>query len=137
MPDQEDSEMALAQFVCDELHWAVRETLRACDEEELTLPGGASAERCVPCTSRSTWQPRFAMRADGGLEGKARDLARDRGLVARTFEPLRQGENMSVTTSPTESMVRRPRLHGRVAFVTGGTRGIGLRMALADLLCFC
>ena len=32
---------------------------------------------------------------------------------------------MSVTTSPTESMVRRPRLHGRVAFVTGGTRGIG------------
>ncbi len=32
---------------------------------------------------------------------------------------------MSVTTSPTESMVRRPRLHGHVAFVTGGTRGIG------------
>ncbi len=32
---------------------------------------------------------------------------------------------MSVITSPTESMVRRPRLHGRVAFVTGGTRGIG------------
>src|ERR1700735_5490477 len=32
---------------------------------------------------------------------------------------------MSVTTSPTESMVRRPRLHGKVAFVTGGTRGIG------------
>jgi NAD(P)-dependent dehydrogenase (short-subunit alcohol dehydrogenase family) len=32
---------------------------------------------------------------------------------------------MSVTTDPTESMVRRPRLHGRVAFVTGGTRGIG------------
>ncbi|MGO9885715.1 MAG: SDR family NAD(P)-dependent oxidoreductase, partial [Solirubrobacteraceae bacterium] len=32
---------------------------------------------------------------------------------------------MSVTTSPIESTVRRPRLHGRVAFVTGGTRGIG------------
>ena len=32
---------------------------------------------------------------------------------------------MSVTTSPTETMVRRPRLHGHVAFVTGGTRGIG------------
>src|ERR1700688_1589093 len=31
---------------------------------------------------------------------------------------------MSVSTSPTESMVHRPRLHGRVAFVTGGTRGI-------------
>jgi NAD(P)-dependent dehydrogenase (short-subunit alcohol dehydrogenase family) len=32
---------------------------------------------------------------------------------------------MSVGTSSTESSVRRPRLHGRVAFVTGGTRGIG------------
>ncbi len=32
---------------------------------------------------------------------------------------------MSVITSPTETTVRRPRLHGRVAFVTGGTRGIG------------
>ncbi len=33
---------------------------------------------------------------------------------------------MPVTTTTTpETMVRRPRLHGRVAFVTGGTRGIG------------
>ena len=39
VPDEEDSEMGLAEFVCDELHWAVRETLRACDEEELTLLG--------------------------------------------------------------------------------------------------
>jgi len=30
-----------------------------------------------------------------------------------------------ITTSPVESTVRRARLHGRVAFVTGGTRGIG------------
>ncbi|MGZ6621737.1 MAG: alpha/beta fold hydrolase [Solirubrobacteraceae bacterium] len=39
VPDQEDSEMGLAEFVCDELHWAVRETLRAAGEEELTLLG--------------------------------------------------------------------------------------------------
>jgi NAD(P)-dependent dehydrogenase (short-subunit alcohol dehydrogenase family) len=32
---------------------------------------------------------------------------------------------MSTTSEPTESDVRRPRLHGKVAFVTGGTRGIG------------
>jgi NAD(P)-dependent dehydrogenase (short-subunit alcohol dehydrogenase family) len=32
---------------------------------------------------------------------------------------------MSVSTSRTESTVTRPRLQGRVAFVTGGTRGIG------------
>ena len=28
-PDEEDADMGLAEFVCDELHWAVRETLRA------------------------------------------------------------------------------------------------------------
>jgi NAD(P)-dependent dehydrogenase (short-subunit alcohol dehydrogenase family) len=32
---------------------------------------------------------------------------------------------MATSTAPTETQVRRPRLHGRVAFVTGGTRGIG------------
>lgn len=39
VPDDEDAEMGLSEFVCDELHWAVRETLRAADEEELTLLG--------------------------------------------------------------------------------------------------
>jgi NAD(P)-dependent dehydrogenase (short-subunit alcohol dehydrogenase family) len=32
---------------------------------------------------------------------------------------------MSTVTSPSQSVPQRPRLHGRVAFVTGGTRGIG------------
>jgi len=32
---------------------------------------------------------------------------------------------MAVNTSPTESVLQRPRLHDHVAFVTGGTRGIG------------
>jgi NAD(P)-dependent dehydrogenase (short-subunit alcohol dehydrogenase family) len=32
---------------------------------------------------------------------------------------------MSASTTSHETSVRRPRLHGRVAFVTGGTRGIG------------
>jgi polyhydroxyalkanoate synthase subunit PhaC len=39
VPDEEDAEMGLAEFVCDELHWGVRETLRASGEEELTLLG--------------------------------------------------------------------------------------------------
>ncbi|MBS1877894.1 MAG: alpha/beta fold hydrolase [Actinobacteria bacterium] len=37
--DEEDGEMGLAEFVCDELHWAVRETLYSSGQEELTLVG--------------------------------------------------------------------------------------------------
>jgi polyhydroxyalkanoate synthase len=39
VPDEEDADMGLAEFVCDELHWAVRETLRAAGADELTLLG--------------------------------------------------------------------------------------------------
>lgn len=39
VPDEEDADMGLAGFVCDELHWAVRETLRCAGEDELTLLG--------------------------------------------------------------------------------------------------
>ncbi len=39
VPDEEDAEMGLAEYVCDELHWAVRETLIASGAEELTLLG--------------------------------------------------------------------------------------------------
>ncbi|HEY5316493.1 MAG TPA: alpha/beta fold hydrolase [Solirubrobacteraceae bacterium] len=39
VPDEEDADMGLAEFVCDELDWAVRETLRACGEDELSLLG--------------------------------------------------------------------------------------------------
>jgi polyhydroxyalkanoate synthase subunit PhaC len=38
-PDEEDADMGLDEFVCDELDWAVRETLRAADVDELTLMG--------------------------------------------------------------------------------------------------
>ncbi len=39
VPDEEDADMGLAEYVCDELHWAVRETLRAAEADELTLLG--------------------------------------------------------------------------------------------------
>jgi len=39
VPDEEDFDVGLAEFICDELHWAVRETLHAAGEEELTLLG--------------------------------------------------------------------------------------------------
>ena len=38
-PDEEDADMGLAEYVCDELDWAVRETLRAAGADELTLMG--------------------------------------------------------------------------------------------------
>ncbi len=38
-PEEEDADMGLDDYVCDELHWAVRETLRASGAEELSLMG--------------------------------------------------------------------------------------------------
>lgn len=38
-PDEEDDDMGLDEYVCDELEWAVRETLRASGAEELSLMG--------------------------------------------------------------------------------------------------
>jgi poly[(R)-3-hydroxyalkanoate] polymerase subunit PhaC len=38
-PEEEDADMGLANYVCDELHWGIRETLRASDQDELTLLG--------------------------------------------------------------------------------------------------
>ncbi len=39
MPDEEDADMGFEEYVCDELHWAIRETLRASGADELTLVG--------------------------------------------------------------------------------------------------
>src|ERR1700759_1666041 len=39
VPDEADSDMGLAEFVCDELHWAIRETLRSSGSDELSLVG--------------------------------------------------------------------------------------------------
>jgi polyhydroxyalkanoate synthase subunit PhaC len=38
-PEEEDADMGLANYVCDELHWGIRETLRASGQDELTLLG--------------------------------------------------------------------------------------------------
>ena len=39
VPDEEDSDIGLAELVCDEMHWGIREVLRASRSEELTLLG--------------------------------------------------------------------------------------------------
>jgi poly[(R)-3-hydroxyalkanoate] polymerase subunit PhaC len=38
-PEEEDADMGLEQYVCDELHWGIRETLRESGHDELTLLG--------------------------------------------------------------------------------------------------
>ena len=38
-PDDEDCDMGLEAYVCDELPWGIRETLRAADADEVTLLG--------------------------------------------------------------------------------------------------
>src|SRR5438067_7313190 len=38
-PEEEDADMGLEHYVCDELHGAIRETLRARGDDELTLLG--------------------------------------------------------------------------------------------------
>jgi polyhydroxyalkanoate synthase subunit PhaC len=38
-PGEEDADMGIDTYVCDELHWAVRETLRASGQEEVSLLG--------------------------------------------------------------------------------------------------
>ena len=38
-PDEEDADMGLEDYVCDELPWGIRETLRAAGADELTLLG--------------------------------------------------------------------------------------------------
>ena len=38
-PDEEDADMGLDEYVCDELAWSVRETLRASGADELSLMG--------------------------------------------------------------------------------------------------
>ena len=39
VPDEEDADTGLDEYVCDELHWAIRETVRASGAEEVTLMG--------------------------------------------------------------------------------------------------
>ena len=38
-PDDEDADMGLGEYICDELHWGIRETLRAAGQEEVSLVG--------------------------------------------------------------------------------------------------
>ena len=55
VPGDEDADMGIDYYVCDELPWGMRETLRASGQDELSAcSAGASAARSSPCTPRSS-----------------------------------------------------------------------------------
>jgi NAD(P)-dependent dehydrogenase (short-subunit alcohol dehydrogenase family) len=67
VPGEEDADMGLEDYVCDELDWAVRETLRASGADELTLIIGSTG---------NIGQANYAA-SKSGLSGLTKTLARE------------------------------------------------------------
>ena len=60
-PEEEDAEMGLEEYVCDELHWGIREVLRASGQPDVNLLGW-----CIGGTLSliyTGWQPDNAVRS--------------------------------------------------------------------------
>ena len=74
-PDAEDADMGLDEFVCDELDWAIRETLRASGADELTLMGW-----CIGATLCAMYCG-LAGRPAGGGDGDRGDPVRNLALL--------------------------------------------------------
>ena len=79
LPDEEDADMGLDEYVCDELHWAIRETLRASGADELTLMGW-----CIGATLCAMYCGLDEIPSKGAL-GTAAEQRR------RTAPPARRG----------------------------------------------
>jgi polyhydroxyalkanoate synthase subunit PhaC len=59
VPGEEDADLGIADYVCDELHWAARETLRASGQQTLSLVGWCiGAALCAMYTSLHPGQVR-------------------------------------------------------------------------------
>jgi polyhydroxyalkanoate synthase len=84
-PQEEDAEMGLDSYVCDELHWAIRETLRASEADELSLMGWCIG--ATLCAMYCGLEPE----ADGGTNGRA---------AAGPAQPVR---NLALLTMPIDA----------------------------------
>ena len=60
VPDEEDSDLRIDDYVCDELHWGIREVLRASGEAEVTLLGWCFGG--TVCLMYTGWQRDNAVR---------------------------------------------------------------------------
>lgn len=58
--EEEDAEMGLEEYVCDELHWGIREVLRASGQDELSLLGWCIGGTL--CVMYGGWCPDNAVR---------------------------------------------------------------------------
>jgi polyhydroxyalkanoate synthase len=56
-PDEEDAETGFEEYVLDELHWGIRETLRAAGGEELTLLGWCMGATMCAMYCGLEWPP--------------------------------------------------------------------------------
>jgi len=59
VPGEEDDDLGLADYVCDELHWAVRETVRASGQPDISMVGW-----CIGATVSAMYT---ALHADGAV----------------------------------------------------------------------
>jgi polyhydroxyalkanoate synthase len=91
-PDEEDADMGLENYVCDELHWAVRETLRAGGADELTLLGWCIG--ATLCAMYCGLDP-----GEGWAARAPRDGAKPDPQPAAATKPVR---NLALLTMPVD-----------------------------------
>lgn len=60
VPDEEDSDIGIEYYICDALHWGIREVLRASGEEEVSLLGWCMGGTL--CLMYAGWQRDNAVR---------------------------------------------------------------------------
>ena len=107
VPDDEDADMGLDSYVCDELPWAIRETLRAAGQDEASLLGW-----CIGGTLSAMYA---ALHPDGPVRNLAllttpvdttgslyeKWVGRDYFDVDFVADALRRGPRARRSTSPT------------------------------------
>ncbi|MEJ7718854.1 MAG: hypothetical protein WKF31_13150 [Thermoleophilaceae bacterium] len=110
-PGDEDSDMGVDDYVCDQLPWAMRETLRAAGAEELTLVGW--------CIGGTLCAMHGALRARRARRGTSCCSPRRWTRAPRACATVGAGRGSPSTRTPVD---RRATRRSRAARWTGRTR---------------
>ncbi|MFN8080922.1 MAG: alpha/beta fold hydrolase [Kineosporiaceae bacterium] len=105
VPGEEDDDLGVADYVCDELHWAVRETLRKSGQDQLSMIGW-----CIGATLAAMYTAIYA------------DLDQVRNLAVLTMPVDTKG-------SVYENWVNRPSFDLDVIISNGGLPGAAIDIA--------